>query len=251
MMSIVKRLINAGAPVDGIRSRFHVLFDQGGRDLLSPEARSSTRLVTLDALNPAVTSFGLDPYHPGGIDTVLQECLRPFILNGACGVFLDHVGHENKERQHGAIRKSQAVQGALYEAVKISSLKPGTTGKTRMVLRKDNRGSLGDMEGKTLATVVMVSEVEGGGLAGKVSTTFTEPDPFNETSLTEEPRPEENNIDRIIREMDAAGLPSELTQNASKDWLRDNEVEIKARASDWRAAWAVRKGRDEAIAKGL
>lgn len=244
IMSILKRLIDAGARPDAIRKRFHVLYDQGGRDLLEKDVRAAVTLVTLDALNPAVTSFDLDPYHPGGIDTVIKECFKPFTPQGACGIFVDHVGHENKERQAGSIRKAQAVQGALYEAVKITSLKPGTTGRTRMVLRKDNRGSLGDMEGRSIATAEMTSAVASGELAGKVTTVFTEPDPFNEEAPPETgagPVSSEDNVKRVIREMDKAGLPPELSQRGARNWLLDHEVTIKARAKDWQDAHAARK----------
>lgn len=248
MMSIVKRLIDAGAQPEAIRSRFHVLFDQGALDLLSKDTRAAVRLVTLDALNPAVTSFDLDPYHPGGIDTVLHGCFRPFTLNGACGVFLDHVGHENKERQHGSIRKAQAVQGALYEACKVATLKPGTTGRTRLVLRKDNRGSLGDTEGRTLAVAVMTSDSAAGGLAGRVHTVFTEPDPFSDEPVwaARGDRAPESNVERIIREMDERGLPMSLAQRPAKEWLKDHGGPITGKAADWQAAHSARQARGEA-----
>lgn len=239
MKSIIRRLVNAGAPVEGIRNRFRVLFAPGDRDALPKDVADAVTLVTLDALNPAVTSFDMDPYHPTGIDTVLQTCLRSFTLNGACGLFLDHVGHENKERQHGAIRKSQAVQGALYEAVMNTELKPGTTGRTRLVMRKDNRGFLG-ATGRALAIAVMVSGSPGS--PGPVSTTFEEPDPFNDLVFSGPMTPEQN-VARIIREMDRAGLPAELSQQAARDWLSANEVEIKGRAADWRAAHSARRER--------
>jgi hypothetical protein len=245
IMSIVKRLIDADAEPDGIRNRLHVLYDKSGRDVLPAAVRQAAKLVTLDALNPAVTSFDLDPYHPGGIDTVIQECFQPFTLNGACGLFLDHVGHENKERQHGSIRKAQAVQGALYEACKVVTLKPGTTGRTRLVLRKDNRGSLGNLDGRTLAVAVMTSQVDAGGLAGRVDTAFCEPDPFSDepTWVTEDSRTPETNVERIIREMDQRGLPMSLAQRPAREWLKDNGGPITGKGVDWQNAHAARQAR--------
>jgi hypothetical protein len=242
--SILKRLLDAGAEPDAIRTRFHVLFDQALADSIKDEARHACSLVTLDAMNPAVTSFQLDPYTSTGIDTVLHKCLRPFTLNGACGIFLDHVGHENKERQHGAIRKSQAVQGALYEAVKVTSLKPGTVGRTRMVLRKDNRGSLGDMEGRSLAVAVMTSHADTGGLAGRVGTAFTEPDPFNDPNARPTGSPTtDQNVRRIIKEMDDREVPADLSQRATRSWELDHGGKIQGRNEDWREAWSSRQKR--------
>lgn len=241
LKSILKRLLYAGARPDDIRGRFHALFDQGAKNLLPEGVRTSAALVTLDALNPAAQAFNADPYHPGGIDTVLRECLRPFTLNGACGVLLDHVGHENKERQAGSIRKSQAIQGALYEAYMVSALKPGATGQTRLVLRKDNRGSLGET-GRSIALAVMASDADAGGLAGRVRTVFSEPDPFNghEAAPPPDTRPVDN-VQRIVQEMDRAGLPSDLSQRAARDWLKDHGVDIPGKATDWRSAHAARQ----------
>lgn len=199
-LTIMQRLLHAGAKPEDIRGKFEILYGPADRDKLSPQFRASVTLVTLDALNPAATFFGVDPYHPTGIDTVLQECMTPFVLHGACGVFLDHVGHENKQRQTGSIRKSQAVQGALYEAVKVNSLKPGMTGRTSLILRKDNRGSLG-MEDVTTSTAVMVSGAVLGGDAGKVVTVFEAPDPFNGETVEALETPEQ----RVIALLEAQG----------------------------------------------
>jgi len=172
MITIVKRLINAGAKPEDIRGRFHVLYSASDRDALTGDVKRAVKLVTLDALNPAVVAFGLDPYHPGGPDTVIQECFKPFTMHGACGVLIDHVGHDNKERQAGSIRKAQAIQGALYEARMDTPLKPGTTGRTRLILRKDNTGALGDMVGCSVADAVMESKAAPGDPAGAVVTVF-------------------------------------------------------------------------------
>lgn len=244
MMSVIKRLVDAGAEPDGIRKRFKVVLSKTDRDKLAPEITKNVTLVTLDAINPAVTSFDLDPYHPGGIDSIMQECFQRYTMSGACGVFLDHVGHENKERQAGSIRKAQAVQGALYEAVIDTQLRPGTTGRTRLVLRKDNRGSLGSVIGRTIAVALMESRTPAGGLAGRVATVFTEPDPFNDDPVMRPAPPTEaEHVQRITREMDDAGLPAGLSQRAARDWLKDHEVEIRAKSTHWRLAHAARQQR--------
>lgn len=176
--TLLRRLINAGAKPEDIVARFHPLYDVMDRDALPKGVMEATTLVTLDAVNPGIVNFGMDTNQTGGVDTVLQECMKPFVRHGACGVFVDHVGHEHKERQAGTIRKSQAVQGALYEVTRLAELKPGTTGRTAMVLRKDNRGALG-VEGRTVAVAEMTSKARSGGAPGGVDTVFVLPDPFN------------------------------------------------------------------------
>ncbi|MEV6542292.1 hypothetical protein [Streptomyces sp. NPDC051665] len=208
VMTIIQRLLNAGAKPEAIRGRFHVIYTVDDRDSLTTDVRHAVKLVTLDAMNPAITALGCDPYHPSGVDTVIRECFQPFTLHGACGIFIDHVGHENKARQLGAIRKSQAVQGALYEAVRVSPLKPGLTGRTRLVLRKDNRGSLG-VEGHDIAAAVMRSTVRAGDLAGAVETSFVQHDPASEWLAADE-----DPVDRIIRLADSYGLPDTAGRDA-------------------------------------
>ncbi|TGB03195.1 hypothetical protein [Streptomyces sp. MZ04] len=239
--AIVARLLHAGAEPDSMRDRFKVIYSVADRDALTGDVQRAVKLVTLDALNPAITSLGLDPYHPGGVDGVVREFFAPFTLHGACGLFVDHVGHESKDRQAGSIRKAQAVQGALYEVVKVAALKPGATGESRLVLRKDNRGGLGDMEGKTVATAVMTSEADKDGRPGRVRTTFRAPDPFvpdvqERTSLTRE-----DNVRRIIAELDRAGIPNDVSIRGARGFLAHADVVIRAKTEDFATAVAARK----------
>ncbi|MET7570799.1 hypothetical protein ABZT04_20215 [Streptomyces sp. NPDC005492] len=231
VMVIVARLLHAGAKPEDIRGRFHVLYSTLDRDALTADVQRAVKLVTLDALNPAVTSLGGDPYHPGGIDNAVREFFAPFTLHGACGVFVDHVGHESKDRQAGSIRKAQAVQGALYECQFEAPLKPGLTGRTRLILRKDNQGALGDQVGKTVATAVMTSEAEKGAPAGPVQTVFEAPDPFVPEEKEEPKWTDEERVEWAARKMDEAGLPTGLSQRASHKWLDGEGVKIPLRKS--------------------
>ncbi|KQX63430.1 bifunctional DNA primase/polymerase [Streptomyces sp. Root1310] len=226
---IVARLLHAGATREHIEGRFHVLYSTLDRDALTDDVQRAVRLVTLDALNPAVTSLGGDPYHPGGIDNAVREFFAPFTLHGACGLFVDHVGHESKDRQAGSIRKAQAVQGALYECQFEAPLKPGLIGRTRLILRKDNQGALGDQVGKTVATAVMTSEAEKGAPAGPVRTVFEAPDPFVSEEKEDEKWTEAERIEWAVRKMDEAGVPTGLSQRATHAWMNGEGVKIPLR----------------------
>ncbi|MFI6349115.1 bifunctional DNA primase/polymerase [Streptomyces sp. NPDC050560] len=137
---ILRRLHNAGADVGQAvkEGRFVVLRAAHELEDVAPEIVKGAALVTLDALTPAVSALGLDVNHPQGTDTALAAFLKPFTVHGAAGVFIDHVGHENKERQAGSIRKSQAVQGALYEIKSRQVPAAGQDGLAELILRKDN-----------------------------------------------------------------------------------------------------------------
>ncbi|MCZ4509799.1 AAA family ATPase [Streptomyces sp. ActVer] len=53
----------------------------------------------------------------------------------------------------------------------------------------------------------------------------------------------ETNVQRIIREMDDAGLPVELSQRGAAGWLAAREIDIKGRTKDWNTAHSARKER--------
>lgn len=143
---IVRRLVLLGADVNAIRARFRVLRSTADMQReITPEIIKGTTLVTLDALTPAIGSLGGDVNSPTGTDSVFAAYLSPFTIHGACGIYIDHVGHENKDRQSGSIRKFQATQGALYEIQSRKVPEVGQTGLAELVLRKDNQGGAGSM----------------------------------------------------------------------------------------------------------
>ncbi|MFJ7242831.1 bifunctional DNA primase/polymerase [Streptomyces olivaceus] len=137
---ILRRLHNAGADVGRAVKEGRIVVLRGAHELedVAPEVVTGAALVTLDALTPAVSALGLDVNHPGGTDAAFATFMQPFTVHGAAGVFIDHVGHENKERQAGSIRKSQAVQGALYEIKSRQLPAVGQDGLAELILRKDN-----------------------------------------------------------------------------------------------------------------
>ena len=138
--AILRRLHYAGADVGQAVKEGRIVVLRGAHELedLAPEVVTGAALVTLDALTPAVSALGLDVNHPQGTDTALATFMQPFTVHGAAGIFIDHVGHDNKERQAGSIRKSQAVQGALYEIKSRQVPVVGQDGLAELILRKDN-----------------------------------------------------------------------------------------------------------------
>jgi hypothetical protein len=208
--AVIKRLLNAGADPVAIRSRFMVLRSLADRDGLTPDVVTNTRLVTLDAMDPAIGSLGEDPYKPGGVDAVVREYFAPFTQHGACGVFIDHIGHDNTDRQAGAKRKINAPQGAVYELKRGIPLRPGRTGLSSLYLRKDNLGALGD-EGRVVAQARMRSLVGTEDAPGRVETSFgSGPMTFGEAHQVAT-----GPVDRLVMQMDADGLPDDASVQAA------------------------------------
>lgn len=165
---IVRRLVQAGADHDAIAKRFIVLRSRADMErVITPEIIKATSLVTLDALTPAIGSLGGDVNQPSGTDMVFATYLSPFTIHGACAIYIDHVGHENQDRQSGSKRKFDATQGALYEikSTKVPSI--GTVGLAELILRKDNQGSGGEAN-KTAAYITYRST-----MGGKLTVTAT------------------------------------------------------------------------------
>ncbi|MFC8080904.1 bifunctional DNA primase/polymerase [Streptomyces sp. NPDC057307] len=158
---IVLRLVQNGAELDAIRNSFTVLRSVADYEKhITPEVLSRTTLVTLDALTPAIGSLGLNPNDPGGTDSAFSTYLAPFTRHGAAAVYVDHIGHENTERQSGSKRKFDATQGALYEIKSRKTPAKGQTGLSELVLRKDNPCGAGEIN-KTAAYITYESDPNG------------------------------------------------------------------------------------------
>lgn len=144
---LVRRLLNAGAQAEAIRSRFVILRSLADRDHLAPDVATNTRLVTLDALSPAIASLGMKVNDSEGVDSAFAAYFGPFTVHGACGLYIDHIGHENTDRQRGSKRKFDATQGALYEMQKRAQFRRGARGLSVLQLRKDNPAGAGEVDG--------------------------------------------------------------------------------------------------------
>ncbi|WP_329276951.1 bifunctional DNA primase/polymerase [Streptomyces sp. NBC_01451] len=141
--AIVRRLKNAGATRDQVAKQFRVLRSEEDIAALPSDFADAIGLVTLDAITPAITALGAEVNHPSGMDMALRAFLAPFTVRGATGLFIGHVGHENRDRQAGSVRMYQAVQGALYQAQVIKQPEIGSRGLVALTLRKDNQGWAG------------------------------------------------------------------------------------------------------------
>ncbi|MCP9990030.1 bifunctional DNA primase/polymerase [Streptomyces albogriseolus] len=168
--TLVQRLLWAGAKPDAIRDRFVVLRTRQQGEQLAPDLVSSAALVTLDALTPSIGALGQKVNDSEGVDAAFAAYFAPFTVHGACGVYIDHVGHENTERQAGSKRKFLATQGALYEIKCRTKLSVEETGVSELWLRKDNPAGAGAV-GTVAAYVTYVPQ--GGGKPGPVATTIT------------------------------------------------------------------------------
>lgn len=230
--SIVMRLVNAGADLDAIAERFHIVTSLGDRDALGREVIASTALVTLDAVDPAIGALGEKVNDTNGMDTVIRECFQPFTRHGACGLAIDHVGLESTERQAGSRRKKTAVQGASYLMKRGKSLKPGQDGFSTLTLHKDNVGALGD-EDKILATVRMHSEARPDGGPGRVVTAIRSALPESATfedarDIAEAHRPAQGagsgeSADGLVMKLDAAKyVPSSVRD--CRNWMKTNKI---------------------------
>ncbi|AYC41991.1 bifunctional DNA primase/polymerase [Streptomyces griseorubiginosus] len=168
--TLVQRLLWAGAKPDAIRDRFVVLRTRQQGEQLAPDLMSAAALVTLDALTPSIGALGQKVNDSEGVDAAFAAYFAPFTVHGACGVYIDHVGHENTERQAGSKRKFLATQGALYEIKCRTKLSVEETGISELWLRKDNPAGAGAV-GTVAAYVTYVPQ--GGGKPGPVATTIT------------------------------------------------------------------------------
>lgn len=145
---IIRRLIQAGATREMVANQIRFFRSDGemaDHRNAHPEFHADVTLVTLDALTPAISALGGEVNHPSGTDIVIRTLMAPYTVNGATGIFIGHVGHENKDRQAGSARMFAAVQGAVYQAAVISQPTKGGKGLVSLKLAKDNQGEAGEV----------------------------------------------------------------------------------------------------------
>lgn len=216
-----RRLKNAGVDLRTLGGRFHLFnsIDHVGRSV------ENARLATLDALDPAIVAFGLDPNSPAGTDTVLLKCLRPYTLKGAVGVVLDHTGHENTHRAAGSKRKINAFQGAVYRIECETPLSVGREGVSHLILAKDNKAGAGIID-NGVATVRMTPEAITGG-PGAVRVVFEQYDPSSfGGGIDPERQSDETQEERYARLLKAYGAVLPMSQRAAIDLLKKHNIGI-------------------------
>ncbi|MEU0943208.1 hypothetical protein ABZ379_10480 [Streptomyces canus] len=214
-----RRLKNAGVPKDVLKEvlaegRFHLFhsIDRAGQKV------DNVTMVSVDALDPAIVSFGLDTNHPSGTDTVLLKLIRPYTLKGAVGLVLDHTGHENGHRAAGSKRKINAFQGAVYRIECETPLAPGQEGVSNLILAKDNKGGAGIID-HGIATVRMRPESTVG--PGPVSVVFEPYDPSSFGGMVPAGRqPDETEPEKYARLLSAYGAEQSITQKNAIELLR-------------------------------
>ncbi len=105
------RVVDSGAEVEDVEKFFHVI----EMPTSVPQCDFEVSYVSLDSVNAAVAFMGGELNSSGaGIDQMYQTYLNPFVLQGACALSLDHVGHGDKDRASNNIRKIQSISGISY-----------------------------------------------------------------------------------------------------------------------------------------
>ncbi|MET7639347.1 bifunctional DNA primase/polymerase [Streptomyces sp. NPDC005438] len=163
----IQKLVWAGAKPEAILERFHSTRTAADLERMPSETVKAVDLVTMDALSPAIAGIGMKVNDSEGVDEVFRIYFTPFTRHGAAGVFIDHIGHENTERQAGSKRKFLATQGALYEIKLAKRPEFFGTGQSTLTLRKDN----GSGAGKRNEVVAYVNYRSTG--EGPIETTVT------------------------------------------------------------------------------
>lgn len=231
--------LNRGQQVDGL------IVTPGGLDprdkkclakLIRQIHRVGAKMVVFDTLHRCAP--GLEENSSKDFSDVMDGLQRIVHETEASVIMLAHTGHSG-ERARGSSAQEDSADDA-YVIKLAGDPEDRSVSNTRvLVRRKSKEGEAG--EEYNLRLVMIPGEDPWDPRAGSKAYVTLEPD----GSLPEVPTRvrSESPVQRIIREMDEAGLPVDLSQRAAAGWLEAREIEIRGRATDWRTAHSARKQR--------
>jgi hypothetical protein len=177
---VVDRLRTLGVRDDVMVTHLHLFDDKTtvGVDALA-EVMASTggtapTFVLMDSVRELLGARGVNGYQETDISQyVIVGMSDPFTRLGAAFVSIDHVGHENHDRQSGSAAKNAVVQGALYAVNEDQSIpfRAGNRGYVGFELKKDNLSGL-PWDRNKVCFYLNVDVVMDGGMHG-VTSVFT------------------------------------------------------------------------------
>jgi hypothetical protein len=113
-------------------------------DVLMQLTVTGTRLMIIDAFNPALNLHGLDPNSTPDIETFWREIADPIAKTGTAPLLLDHVTKNAETRGKYAYGSERKASGATVHlgTHTLTTLAIGTTGRTILTVHKDRPGYL-------------------------------------------------------------------------------------------------------------
>lgn len=164
---------------------------------------------------------------------------------GCTVVMLAHTGYEGAHARGSSSQEDDADDAYVIKLAGDPEDRSPTNPRV-LKRRKSKEGESGEEFPLVLRTVdPFGGDAEAGAYVTLQSSIFEAGEEARATT-----RGRETNVQRIIREMDEAGLPTDLSQRRAQGWLAAHDVEIRGRAIDWRTAHAARQERGPVPASG-
>lgn len=201
--------------------------------------RSGAVMVVFDTLHRCAP--GLDENmakEQGDVIGGLQKIVND---TGATVLVLHHTGHDGT-RARGSSSQEDDADDAYVIKFAGDPEDRSPSNQRVLVRRKSKEGEAGEEFGLRLVSTPGPDPFNPSeGSTAYVTLQRDGADP-EEGEPVGSPRPE-NNVQRIMREMDEAGMPVDLSVNGARGWLAARGVEIRGRNTDWLAALSARKQR--------
>lgn len=216
------------------------------RRILSTDAK----LVIFDTLHRCAPGLDENSSSEQGLGSVIKGLQRVKDQTDCSIMMLAHTGHSG-ERARGTSAQEDDADDAYVIQLAGDPEDRSPQNPRVLIRRKSKEGEAGQRYPLILRTHPGEDPFNPGANGGAyVSLGDGEDGPQAPhgagTGRTGRPPRVENNVTRIMREMDDAGLPVSLSQNGARGWLAAHEVEIRGRGVDWRAAHAARQQREAA-----
>lgn len=167
---ITYRLRLLGVPENILKSHLHLIKNRAGLgkhaldQILRKTGGIAPTFVALDSIRELLSARPTKGYSETDISKyVIVDMCEPFTEMGSTFVSIDHVGHDNHDRQSGSAAKGLVVQGSMYGINEKLSKKfrRNVPGNIAYELKKDNLSGLPWEEDK-LAFNLLVSIADAG-----------------------------------------------------------------------------------------
>ena len=146
---LLERLRQLGVTDDQVREHmtYYAPTTEGTQedvDELATRLREKqARLCVIDAFDPALALFNLDPNSTIDVDNLFHALIHPLSQTGAAIVIIDHVAKNTESRgmfSIGSQRKTSAVDVAIGVETIGNGISRGREGRAKIKIHRDRRG---------------------------------------------------------------------------------------------------------------
>lgn len=207
---------------------------------------TDAKLVIFDTLHRCAPGLDENNSNDQGIGSVIKGLQRVKDQTDCSMLMLAHTGHEGIRARGSSSQEDDADDAYVIQLAGDPEDRSPNNPRV-LIRRKSKEGEAGQRYPLMLRTHPGEDPFNPRDNGGAYITLADPDDPTGPHTgggrRAGRPPRAEDNVTRIMREMDEAGLPPELSQRGARNWLRERHIVIQGRGVDWQDAHAARKER--------